>query len=363
MARAAEASGVATRPIGDYEAYRQSLTRFVYQTDMIMRPVFMAAKASEAKRVAYAEGEDERVLRAAQLAVDEGLARPILIGRPAVMEARIAKAGLRIRLGHDVECVNPESDTRFRQYWEAYHHLMGRNGITPEAAKSAVRRSNTLIGALAVQLGDADAMLCGLVGRFDHHLEHVRHVIGCGNPSGALATLNGLMLQDRTLFIADTYVNEDPDAGLLAEIALMAAAQVQRFGIPPKVAFLSHSNYGSSTRASARKMRQARDLFRQLEPDIECDGEMQGDAALAENVRRASLMDSTLTGEANLLICPTLDAANILFNVLKMVGGSGITVGPILLGAAASAHVLTPNSTVRRIVNMTALAAAAARQR
>jgi malate dehydrogenase (oxaloacetate-decarboxylating)(NADP+) len=359
VARAAEASGVATRPITDYEAYRQSLTRFVYQTGMIMRPVFAAAKAASGRRVAFAEGEDERVLRAAQLAIDEGLARPILIGRPAVMEARIAKAGLRLRLGHDVECVNPESDTRFRQYWEAYHHLMGRNGITPEAAKAAVRRSNTLIGALGVHLGDADAMLCGLVGRFDHHLEHVRNVIGCENHSSALATLNGLMLQDRTLFIADTYVNEDPDANLLAEIALMAAAQVQRFGIPPKVAFLSHSNYGSSTRGSAGKMRRARDLFVQRAPDIECDGELQGDAALSEAVRRTSLMDTTLGGEANLLICPTLDAANILFNVLKITGGHGITVGPMLLGARAPVHVLTPSATMRRIVNMTALAAAA----
>ncbi|MBL0422729.1 NADP-dependent malic enzyme [Ramlibacter sp. AW1] len=362
VARAAEESGVATRPITDYDAYTQSLTRFVYQTGMIMRPVFMAAKASEAKRVAYAEGEDERVLRAAQLAIDDKLAHPILIGRPEVIEARIAKAGLRMRLGQDVECVNPESDTRFRHYWETYHHLMGRHGITPEAAKAAVRRSNTLIGALGVRLGDADAMLCGLVGRFDGHLEHVRQVVGCEDESGALATLNGLMLQDRTLFIADTYVNEDPDAALLARIAQMAAAQVQRFGLPPKVAFLSHSNYGSSSRGSAAKMRRARDLFRQLEPDIECDGELQGDAALSEPVRRASLMDGTLTGEANLLICPTLDAANILFNVLKITGGHGITVGPMLLGAKAPVHVLTPSATVRRIVNMTALAAAAARR-
>ncbi|MEJ7928838.1 NADP-dependent malic enzyme [Ramlibacter sp. AN1015] len=361
VARAAEASGVATRPITDYEAYTQGLTRFVYQTGMIMRPVFMAARMSERKRVAFAEGEDERVLRAAQLAIDERLAHPILIGRPAVIEARILKAGLRLRLGEDVECVNPESDARFRQYWEAYHRLMGRNGITPEAAKSAVRRSNTLIGALGVHLGDADAMLCGMVGRFDHHLEHVRQVIGAADEQPAFATLNGLMLPDRTLFIADTYVNEDPDADLLARIALMAAAQVQRFGIPPKVAFLSHSNYGSSTRGSAAKMRRARDLFVQRAPDIECDGELQGDAALSEEVRASSLMESTLSGEANLLICPTLDAANILFNVLKMTGGHGITVGPMLLGAKAPVHVLTPSATVRRIVNMTALAAAALR--
>jgi malate dehydrogenase (oxaloacetate-decarboxylating)(NADP+) len=358
VARAAVESGVATRPITDFDAYRQTLMRFVYQTGMIMQPVFEAAKTAQAKRVAFAEGEDDRVLRAAQLAIDDGLAQPILIGRPAVIEARIAKAGLRLKLDRDVECVNPESDTRFRQYWEAYHLRMGREGITPEAAKAAVRRSNTLIGALAVQLGDADAMLCGLVGRFDHHLEHVRSVIGTAPGAPGLATLNVLMLQDRTLFIADTYVNEDPDAQLLASIAMMAAEEVRRFGLPPKVAFLSHSNYGSSGRASARKMRLARDIFARMAPEVECDGELQGDSALSETVRRGSLMESTLTGEANLLICPNLDSANILFNVLKTTGGAGITVGPILLGAARSVHVLTPSSTVRRVVNMTALAAA-----
>jgi malate dehydrogenase (oxaloacetate-decarboxylating)(NADP+) len=235
---------------------------------------------------------------------------------------------------------------------------MGREGVTPEAAKAAVRRSNTLIGALAVQLGDADAMLCGLVGRFDQHLEHVRNVIGTAEGAPGFATLNALMLQDRTLFIADTYVNEDPSAELLASIALMSADELRRFGLPPKVAFLSHSNYGSSSRASARKMRQARELFAKLAPDIESDGELQGDSALSEDVRRGSLMDTTLSGEANLLVCPNLDSANILFNVLKMTGGHGITVGPILLGAAKPVHVLTPSSTVRRIVNMTALAAA-----
>jgi malate dehydrogenase (oxaloacetate-decarboxylating)(NADP+) len=238
--------------------------------------------------------------------------------------------------------------------------MMGRNGIPPEAAKAAVRRSNTLIGSLSVHLGDADAMLCGLVGRFDQHLEHVRNVIGCKEGEPGFATLNALMLPDRTLFIADTYVNEDPDAQLLARIALMAATEVRRFGLPPKVAFLSHGNYGSSSRGSAAKMRLARDLFAKMAPDVECDGELQGDAALSESVRRASLMDTTLTGEANLLICPNLDSANILFNVLKMTGGHGITVGPMLLGAKAPVHVLTPSATVRRVVNMTALAATAA---
>ncbi len=358
VAKAAAESGVASRPITDFEAYRQTLTRFVYQTGMIMRPVFEAAKVAPLKRVIFAEGEDERALRAAQMALEDGVAKPILIGRPAVIETRIAKAGLRMKLGQDVECVNPESDQRFRLYWETYHRMMGRNGVTPEAAKAAVRRSNTLIGALALQLGDADAMLCGLVGRFDQHLDHIHNVIGTAKGAPGFATLNALMLQERTLFIADTYVNEDPSAELLASIAVMAAEEVRRFGLPPKVAFLSHSNFGSSSRSSARKMRLARDLFGRMAPDVECDGEMQGDSALSENVRHGSLMESSLHGEANLLICPNLDSANILFNVLKMTGGHGITVGPILLGAGRPVHVLSPSSTVRRVVNMMALAAA-----
>ncbi len=360
VAKAAEESGVAARPIKDMDAYREQLSRFVYQTGMFMRPVFNTAKAvpMAAKRVAYAEGEEERVLRAVQVVVDEELARPILIGRPAVIAARITKAGLRIQLGRDVECVNPEDDPRFRQYWEAYHQLMGRRGITPAAAKAAVRRSNTTIAALMVRLGHADAMLCGLVGHYDVHLEHITNIIGLQQGRTSFAALNALMLENRTLFIADTYVNEDPSAEQLAQIARMAAEEVQRFGLPPKVAFLSHSNYGSSNRASARKMRLARELFAQLVPGVESDGEVQGDAALSEEVRRNALMDSSLDGEANLLICPSLDSANILFNVLKMTSGNGVTVGPILLGAAAPAHVLTPSATVRRIVNMTALAVA-----
>jgi malate dehydrogenase (oxaloacetate-decarboxylating)(NADP+) len=360
VAKAAQESGVAARPIEDLEAYRQQLTRFVYQTGMFMRPVFAAAKIATAKRVAYAEGEDDRVLRAAQLAIDEDLARPILIGRPAVIEARIKKAGLRLRLGDDYEVVDPENDTRFRQYWEAYHRSMGRRGISPEASKAMVRRSNTTIAALMVQLGDADAMLCGLVGRFDSHLKILDQLLGPKEGAPAFATLNALTLTNHTLFIADTNVHEDPSAELLANIAVMAAQEVRRFGLPPKVAFLSHSNFGSSDRASARKMRQARDLFVKLAPDIECDGEMHGDSALSEDVRTHALPETTLAGSANLLICPNLDAANILFNVLKITGGNGVTVGPILLGAARSAHVLTPSATVRRLVNMTALAVAQA---
>jgi malate dehydrogenase (oxaloacetate-decarboxylating)(NADP+) len=325
---------------------------------MIMRPVFATAKESTQKRVAYAEGEEERVLRAVQVAIDEQLAKPILIGRPAVIEARIAKAGLRMKAGVDFEICNPEEDARFRQYWETYHRMMGRSGVTPSTAKAAVRRSNTLIGSLMLKLGDADAMLCGLVGQFDAHLKNVQDVIGRDKNATGMATLNAVMTETQTLFIADTYVNEDPDAELLANIAVMAADEVRRFGLPPKVAFLSHSNYGSSSRASAKKMRLARDLFRRMAPDVECDGELQGDAALSQEVREASLMESTLSGEANILICPNLDSANILFNVIKITASHGATIGPILLGAAASAHILTPSATVRRIVNMTALAVA-----
>jgi len=360
VAKAAEESGVATRPIKDMDAYHQQLSRFVYQTGMFMSPVFTAAKAvkKEAKRVAYAEGEDERVLRAAQVAVDDGLAHPILIGRPAVIEARLAKAGLRIQLGRDVDCCNPEDDPRFRQYWETYHKIMGRRGVTVDAAKAAVRRSSTTIASLMVKLGDADAMICGMLGSFDVHLQHVRNIIGLKPGVHTLGAMNALMLEKHALFIADTYVNEDPSAEELASIAMMAAQELNRFGIPPKVAFLSHSNFGTSDRPSARKMRLARELFAKLAPDIECDGELQGDAALSETVRRTALSDTTLTGEANLLICPSLDSANILFNVLKMTAGHGVTVGPVLLGAAASVNILTPSATVRRVVNMTALAVA-----
>ncbi len=357
VAKAAAESGVATRPITDYDAYRQSLTRFVYQTGMFMRPVFAAAKAQPA-RVVYAEGEDERVLRAVQVVLDEHMARPILVGRPAVIQMRIERAGLRLTAGSDFEVVDPENDARFRSYWELYHQLMGRDGISPEAAKAMVRRSNTLISALMVRRGEADGMLCGLVGRYDSHLEHVRSVIGMRSDARTLAAMNALMLERHTLFIADTFVNEEPSAEELADIARMAAAEVQRFGVPPKVAFLSHSIYGSSKRASALRMRAARDLFVRQVPDVECDGELHGDAALSEDVRKGYLTDGTLSGSANVLVLPNLDAANILFNVLKVTGGHNVTVGPILLGAAAPVHVLTPSATMRRIVNMTALAVA-----
>ncbi len=359
VARAAADSGVATRPIADLEAYRQSLMRYVTHTGMFMRPVFASARAAP-KRIAYAEGEDERVLRAVQIALDEHLAKPILIGRPAVIAMRLERAGLRIQPGRDFDVVNPEDDARFRQYWEAYHRLTARDGNTPEAAKATVRRSNTTIAALMLHLGDADGMLCGTVGRFDNHLEHVREIIGLAPRARGFATLNALMLDDRTLFIADTFVNEDPDAEQLADIAAMAVQQVQRFGITPRVAFLSHSMFGSSKRASARKMRRARDIFVEQHPGISADGEMHGDAALNAELRNTMMPGNTIDGEANVLVLPNLDAANILFNVLKMTGGHGVTVGPILLGVARAAHVLTPSATVRRIVNMTALAVAEA---
>ena len=357
VAKAAAESGVALRPIADLEAYRQSLTRFVYQTGMFMRPVFSAARAAP-KRIAYAEGEDERVLRAVQVALDEKMVKPILIGRPHVIASRIERSGLRLQAGCDFEVVNPEDDARFRRYWERYHQINARDGVTPEMAKAAVRRSSTTIAALMVQLGDADGMLCGLVGRFDAHFEHVKEVIGPRPGARGWATMNALMLDAHTLFIADTFVNDNPDAEQLADIAVMAVEAVQRFGVQPRVAFVSHSMFGSSKRPSALKMRAARNLFVARMPDVSADGELQGDAALDENLRRALLPGSTLSGSANVLVLPNLDAANILFNVLKVTGGHGVTVGPILLGGSASAHILTPSATVRRVVNMTALAVA-----
>jgi malate dehydrogenase (oxaloacetate-decarboxylating)(NADP+) len=357
VAQAAADSGVATRPIADMDAYVQSLGRFVTHTGMLMRPLFVAARQA-VKRVAYAEGEDERVLRAVQIALDERLVKPVLIGRPAVIAARIERAGLRLQAGRDYEVVNPEDDARFRQYWETYHRLNARDGVTPEMAKATVRRSNTTIAALMVHLGDADALLCGLVGRFDGHFAHLREVIGARPGSHGYATMNALLLDKHTLFIADTSVNDDPNAEQLADIAAMAVEEVRRFGLAPQVAFLSHSMFGSSQRPSAKKMRAARDLFVARMPDVPADGELQGDAAFSPELRQALMPDSTLTGAANVLVCPNLDAANILFNVLKMTGGHGVTVGPILLGANAPVHILTPSATVRRVVNMTALAVA-----
>ena len=357
VAAAAVESGVAERPIADLDAYRDSLTRYVYQTGMFMRPVFAAAKRNPA-RVVYAEGEDERVLRAVQAVLAEGMARPILVGRPGVIASRIERAGLRLKPGVDFEVVNPEEDSRFRACWEEYHRIMKRDGVSVEAAKAAVRRSTTLIATMLLKLGHADAMLCGLHGRYDTHFEYVKSVIGQKPGAKVFATMNALMLEEHNLFITDTFINEQPTAEELAEIALMAADEVRRFGLPPKVAFLSHSMFGTSHRPSAKRVRAARDLFVERAPEIECDGEMHGDAALSEAIRRNILPDSSLNGAANLLVLPNIDAANILFNVLKVTAGKGVTVGPILLGAAAPVHILTPSASMRRVVNMTALAVA-----
>ncbi len=359
VAQAAVDSGVASRPIADMDAYRTHLTRFVYQTGLLMRPVISAAKSlpADKKRVAYADGEDERALRAAQFAIDDNIARPILIGRPAVIAARIAKAGLHMEPGKDVEICDPADDPRFRQYWEAYHELMKRDGVTPEMAKAAVRRSNTIIASLMVKLGDADAMICGLVGSYETHLERIHSILGHAPGAKQYAALNALMTPNNgTLFITDTYVNEDPTAEQLADIAWAAVQEVQRFGVPATVAFLSHSSFGSSKRASARKMRAARDLFVERHPEIECDGELHGDAALDPKIRKTYLGDSTLSAPANLLVCPNIDAANILYNVLKTTSSGGVTVGPVLMGTSATAYILTPAATVRRVLNMTALA-------
>jgi malate dehydrogenase (oxaloacetate-decarboxylating)(NADP+) len=355
VAAAAQASGVATRPIADLDAYSRELARFVTHTSMFMRPLFDAARARP-KRVAYAEGEDERVLRAVQIVLDEGLASPVLIGRPSVIAARVSRAGLRFVPGVDVPVVDPENDPRFREYWSEYQEIMGRRGVTPEMAKSAVRRSTTIIGALSVRRGDADALVCGPVGRFDGHLGIVRDLIGLQDGATCFAALNAMMLPGRTLFLTDTFVNDDPDAAQLAEIAAMAANTVRGFGLPPKIAFVSHSVYGSSDRPSARKMRAAYALFATQHPDVECDGELHGDTALSDEIRKSFLPQTTLKGAANILVMPNLDAANILFSVLKATGGNGVTIGPILLGAARPVHILTSSATVRRLVNMTAIA-------
>jgi len=355
VAKAAMDSGVATRPIRDFDAYRQQLAQFVYHTGLIMRPVFTAAKQAP-KRVVFAEGEDERVLRAVQTVVDEGLAKPIVIGRPEVIATRLKRFGLRVAAGREFEIVNPESDQRYREVWTEYHGLMGRQGVTPDVARAHIRQYPTLIGAMLVRRGDADALLCGTIGVHREHLTHVGSVFGHAKGRNIFAAMNVLMLPNRTVFICDTYVNENPSAEEVAEMTLMAAEEVRRFGLVPKVALVSHSNFGSWPSASGTKMARARDLVEARAPDLEVDGEMQGDAALSEEIRLRAYPESRLKGEANLLVMPNIDAANIAFNLLKMSGGEGVTVGPILLGCARAVHILTPSATVRRIVNMTALA-------
>jgi malate dehydrogenase (oxaloacetate-decarboxylating)(NADP+) len=355
VAQAAMDSGVATRPIADMAAYKDKLKEFIYQTGVGMRAVFTAAKQGPATRIVYPEGEDERVLRAAQIILEERLTRPILIGRPDVISARLLKIGSKLRIGEHFEVVDPNSDERFKECWTNYHQLMKRHGVTVDIAKQRLRQDNTIIGAMLVRLGYADGMICGLSGRFNHHLRQVEEVIGKAPGCATLAAMNHLLLPGRALFLCDTHVNENPDASQLADIAQMAAAAVRRFGIQPKVAMLSHSNFGSSQSASARKMAEAAALLHVRTPELEVDGEMHGDSALSEEIRKQSDPESPLKGEANVLVMPNLDAANISYNLLKMTGGEGITIGPILLGTARPVHVLTSTATVRRVVNMTAL--------
>jgi malate dehydrogenase (oxaloacetate-decarboxylating)(NADP+) len=354
VAAAAMESGVATRPIEDLNAYAQQLTQFVHRSGLVMKPVFALAK-QQPRRVIYAEGEEERVLRAVQVVVDEKLAKPILIGRPEVIEMRIKRFGLRLQPVRDFDVVNQESDPRYRDVWTEYHRLMRRKGVSPDDARSHVRQSTTLIGAMLLRRGDGDALLCGTFGRHKDHLRHVGNVIGLQPGATIFAAMNALIMPQRTLFICDTYVNEDPTAEQLAEMTVLAAAEVRRFGLVPKVALLSHSSFGTDDSPSALKMSRALEMIERRAPDLEVEGEMHGDAALSEEIRNRVYPDSRLKGEANLLIMPNLDAANISFNLLKMSGGEGITVGPVLLGAAQPVHILTPTATVRRLVNMTAL--------
>ena len=354
VARAAMDSGVAARPIADFDAYRSQLEQFVYHSGNFMKPIFSAARRGETRRIVYAEGEDERVLRAVQQVVDDKLAKPILVGRPAVIERRIERFGLRIRAGRDFGIINPEWDERFRDYWQSYHALVERKGVTPEYAQIEVRRRNTLIGALMVHRGEADGLLCGSFGPYSQHLQFIDEVIGRKPGATVYAAMNTLMLPGRQVTLVDTHVNADPSAAELAEITLMAAEELRRFGIKPSVALLSHSNFGSSNRPSAVKMRDALAILRERSPDLEIDGEMHGDAALDSDYRRRLLPRTTLSGEANLLVLPNIDAANISYNLLKTAAGNNIAIGPVLLGAARPVHVLTASSTVRRLVNMTA---------
>ncbi|HKC42526.1 MAG TPA: NADP-dependent malic enzyme [Burkholderiales bacterium] len=359
VAKAAMDSGVATRPIENFSAYRDSLQQFVYNTGFIMKPLFAAAKQAP-RQVVYAEGEDERVLRAVQVVVDEGLAKPILIGRPAVVERSIERYGLRLAPGSDFELVNIESHPSYREYWEEYHRLTERRGVSVQYAKLEMRRRATGIGAMAIHRGEADGMLCGTFGTHELHLHYIDQILGRRPGVNHYYAMNALILPKRTVFICDTYVNFDPTAEQVAEMTILAAEEVRRFGLTPKIALLSHSNFGTSERPTAVKMRQALELIARRAPDLEVEGEMHGDAALSDDVRAHVFPRSRLKGDANLLIMPTLDAANIAFNLLKTAAADGVTIGPILLGCARPAHVLTPSATVRRIVNMTALTVVAA---
>jgi malate dehydrogenase (oxaloacetate-decarboxylating)(NADP+) len=354
VAQAAMDSGVASRPIADLNAYRQQLSEFVYHTGLLMRPVFVAAKKSPA-RVVFCEGEDERVLSAVQTVVDEGMAKPILIGRPNVVAMRTEKLGLRIQPGKDFELVNPDSDSRYKDLWQDYYGLTCRNGVSVEEAKLEMRKRPTLIGAMLLKHNHADALLCGTVGRYRPHLKYIEEVIGRKPGVENFYALNMIVLPSRTLFICDTYVNYDPSAEQVAEMTVLAAEELRRFGLTPKVALLSHSFFGTENTPTASKMRRAMQLIVARAPQLEVEGEMHGDAALSEDIRRQVFPASRLKGAANLLVMPTLDAANIAFNLLKTAAGDGLTIGPMLLGAARPVHVLTPTATVRRIVNVTAL--------
>jgi malate dehydrogenase (oxaloacetate-decarboxylating)(NADP+) len=358
VAQAAAESGVAQRPITDMDAYRERLQSFVYASGTTMKPIFTAAKRALKKRVAYAEGEDERVLRAAQIVVDEGVARPTLIGRPAVIAQRIEKFGLRLKEELDYDVVNVENDHRYRDFWQTYHRMTERKGVTVQMAKIEMRRRLSLIGAMLLHKGDADGLICGTWGNTAMHLQYIDQVIGKRAGVNTYACMNGLLLPDRQLFLVDTHVNYDPTAEQLAEITIMAAEEMMRFGLSPKAALLSHSNFGSSNQPSAVKMRQALELLRAQAPWLEVDGEMHGDVALDEAARQALMPNSTLTGSANLLVLPNIDAANIAYNLLKTAAGGNIAIGPVLLGAAQPLHILTASTTVRRIVNMTALTVA-----
>ncbi|MBU3737465.1 MAG: NADP-dependent malic enzyme [Rhodoferax sp.] len=358
VAAAAAASGVAQRPVADLDAYRERLQGFVYASGTVMRPIYAAAKKAQRKRVAYSEGEEERVLRAAQIVCDEGLARPTLIGRPAVIARRIEQFGLRLRQELDYDVVNVEQDHRYRDFWQTYHRMTERKGITVQVAKIEMRRRLSLIGAMLLHKGDVDGLICGTWGTTAMHLQYMDQVIGKRAGVNTYACMNGLLLPDRQVFLVDTHVNYDPSAEQLAEITTMAAEEMMRFGIRPKAALLSHSNFGSSSQPSALKMRQALALVQQQAPWLEIDGEMHGDVALDGRARAALMPNSTLNGDANLLVLPNIDAANIAYNLLKTAAGGNIAIGPVLLGAAQPVHILTASTTVRRIVNMTALTVA-----
>ncbi|HQD15504.1 MAG TPA: NADP-dependent malic enzyme, partial [Ottowia sp.] len=358
VAEAAAASGVATRPIVDLDAYRERLQTFVYASGTTMKPIFDAARAASRKRVAYAEGEEERVLRAAQIVVDEGIARPTLIGRPAIIAQRIVKFGLRLTEGVDYDVVNVENDPRYTGFWQQYYELTKRRGMTVPMAKIEMRRRLTLIGTMLLRAGEVDGLICGTWGTIHMHLNYIDQVIGRKPGTRTYAAMNGVLLPGRQLFLVDTHVNVDPSAEQLTEITIAAAEQVRRFGLKPRAALLSHSNFGSSNEPDAVKMREVLGRVREQAPWLEIDGEMHGDVALDTGMRRALMPDSTLKGDANLLILPGIDAANIAYNLLKTAAGGNIAIGPVLLGAAKPVHILTASATVRRIVNMTALAVA-----